>query len=104
MENWGLPRAECPEQIGLSSARLRHVTATIEADVARGLIPGAVMLVARGGRIGYAEALGWRDREAQAPMTLDAIFRIASMTKPPNGACTAALCRALVYDALTGPG
>jgi CubicO group peptidase (beta-lactamase class C family) len=41
-----------------------------------------VLLIARGGQIGYAEAFGWRDREKQAPMELDAIFRIASMTKP----------------------
>jgi CubicO group peptidase (beta-lactamase class C family) len=82
MENLGLPRAECPEQIGLSSARLQRITARIEEDVERGLIPGAVLLIARGGRVGYAEAWGWRDREAQAPMSLDAIFRIASMTKP----------------------
>jgi CubicO group peptidase (beta-lactamase class C family) len=46
------------------------------------VIPGAVVLIARGGRVAYAEAFGWRDREAKAPMELDAIFRIASMTKP----------------------
>jgi CubicO group peptidase (beta-lactamase class C family) len=82
MESLGLPRAECPERIGLSSARLQRITATLHADIERGLIPGAVLLIARGGRVGYAEALGWRDREAQAPMTIDALFRIASMTKP----------------------
>jgi CubicO group peptidase (beta-lactamase class C family) len=82
MGSLGLPRAEYPEEIGLSSARLARITERIEEDVERGLIPGAVVLIARGGRIGYAEALGWRDREAKAPMTMDAIFRIASMTKP----------------------
>jgi CubicO group peptidase (beta-lactamase class C family) len=40
------------------------------------------MVVARGGAIACAEAVGWRDRERQAPMTLDTIFRVASMTKP----------------------
>src|SRR5580692_1752393 len=78
----GLPRAECPEQVGLSSARLDRLTSVIRRDVERGLIPGAVLTIARGGRVGYAEAFGWRDREAAAPMTPDAIFRIASMTKP----------------------
>src|SRR5579883_3064369 len=82
METLGLPRAECPEEIGLSSARLQRITARIQADVERGLIPGAVVAIAREGRVGYAEAAGWRDREAGAPMRLDAIFRIASMTKP----------------------
>lgn len=82
MHEVGLPRAERPEQVGLSSERLARITATLAADVERKLIPGAVTLVARAGRVAYAEACGWRDREAKAPMTLDAIFRIASMTKP----------------------
>jgi CubicO group peptidase (beta-lactamase class C family) len=78
----GLPRAESPELIGLSAERLRRVTATISADVERGTIPGLVLMIARGGRVGYAEAIGYRDREVNAEMRLDAIFRIASMTKP----------------------
>ena len=78
----GLPKAECPEQVGLSSARLARAAEIIRADVERRLIPGAVLLIARFGRVGYAEAFGYRDREAAAPMALDAIFRIASMTKP----------------------
>ena len=82
MTSLGLPRAERPEEIGLSSERLDRITATIRHDVERRLIPGAVLMIARGGRIGYAEAIGFRDREAQAPMTHDAIFRVASMTKP----------------------
>jgi len=78
----GLPRAESPEQVGLSSARLERLGAVIREDVERGLIPGAVVVIARFGRVGYAEAFGWRDREARAAMNVDAIFRIASMTKP----------------------
>src|SRR5713226_9079415 len=78
----GLPRAECPEQVGLSSARLERLASVIQQDVERKLIPGAVLVIARAGRVGYAAAFGWRDREAGAPMTLDSIFRIASMTKP----------------------
>ncbi len=82
MSGLGLPMAECPEEIGLSAERLELMRTTLRHDVERRLIPGGVMLIARGGRIGFAEAFGWRDREAQAPMTDDAIFRIASMTKP----------------------
>jgi CubicO group peptidase (beta-lactamase class C family) len=78
----GLPRAERPEQVGLSSERLERITAVIKADVERGALPGAVLAIARSGRIGYAEAIGYRDREAGAPLQLDSIFRIASMTKP----------------------
>ncbi len=78
----GLPKADRPKEVGLSAKRLARLSATFREDVERNMIPGAVVLIARGGRVAYAEAFGWRDREAKAPMELDAIFRIASMTKP----------------------
>jgi CubicO group peptidase (beta-lactamase class C family) len=76
-----LPAAK-PEEVGLSSAALARIGATLRADVEAGRIPGAVVVVARRGRIAYSEALGFRDKAAGAPMKADAIFRIASMTKP----------------------
>jgi len=82
MSAWGLPKSEGPEEIGLSSARLERLAGVIRQEVEKKLIPGAVLVIARFGRVGYAEAFGWRDREAGGPMTPDAIFRIASMTKP----------------------
>jgi CubicO group peptidase (beta-lactamase class C family) len=82
MVDLGLPKVKRPKQVGLSSGRLERVSAAFREDVERGLIPGAVLMIARGGQIGYAEAFGWRDREKKAPMGLDAIFRVASMTKP----------------------
>jgi CubicO group peptidase (beta-lactamase class C family) len=82
MPNLGLPRAERPEQVGLSSERLGRITALLDKEIETGVIPGAVLAIARGGRVGYAEARGHRDKEAGAAMGFDAIFRIASMTKP----------------------
>ena len=76
-----LPRA-MPEEVGLSSARLADIAKTLNADIARGQIPGAVLAVARHGKLVYFEAFGFRDKAAGAPMTTDAIFNIASMTKP----------------------
>ena len=78
----GLKRAEAPEQVGFSSARLERLAAVVRHDVERKLIPGAVVLLARGGRVGFAETFGFQDREAGTPMALDSIFRVASMTKP----------------------
>jgi CubicO group peptidase (beta-lactamase class C family) len=78
MTSLGLPLAERPEQVGLSSERLARITAKINADVERGAIPGAVLAIARSGRIAYGEAIGYRDKETGAAMRLDAIFRIAS--------------------------
>jgi CubicO group peptidase (beta-lactamase class C family) len=82
MSELGLPRTESPEQVGFSPERLAHAAAVIRHDVERHLIPGAVLAIARAGRIAYAEAFGFRDHEAGAKMRPDAIFRVASMTKP----------------------
>lgn len=78
----GLRPAASPESVGLSSERLKEISTAFLAGVDKKEIPGAVVLIARRGQIAYFEAFGYRDREAGAPMTPDAIFRIASMTKP----------------------
>lgn len=78
----GLPKAARAEDVGLSSDRLKRLTAAFQADVENGKIPGAVILIARHGKIAYFEAIGFQNREQQLPMRREAIFRIASMTKP----------------------
>ncbi|MEU7556146.1 serine hydrolase domain-containing protein [Streptomyces sp. NPDC044571] len=60
------------------SSSLRDI---LEPYVDGGALPGAVGLVARGGRV-EVEAVGSADREGTAPMVADSIFRIASLTKP----------------------
>jgi CubicO group peptidase (beta-lactamase class C family) len=76
-----LPRAR-PEDVGMSSAALARIGATLNADIEHGRIPGAVIAVARKGKLVYFEAFGWRDKAAGTKMTTDTIFNIASMTKP----------------------
>ena len=71
-----------PEQVGLSSERLQRITDMLKADVDKRIIPGAVVLVARHGKIAYFETVGVRDPATKAPMTKDSIFRIYSMSKP----------------------
>jgi CubicO group peptidase (beta-lactamase class C family) len=78
----GLPKASQPEDVGFSSARLKRLSDVIQTDVDKAVIPGAVILLARNGKVAYFEAFGFQDREKQVPMKTDAIFRIASMTKP----------------------
>ena len=78
----GLPQASKPEEVGLSSERLKRVTAAFQADVDKGALAGAVVLIARDGKLAYSEAIGFQDREKKIPMHSDAIFRIASMSKP----------------------
>jgi CubicO group peptidase (beta-lactamase class C family) len=46
------------------------------------VLPGAVVAIARNGRIAYLEAVGTQDRNKTIPLKADAIFWIASMTKP----------------------
>ena len=76
-----LPRAK-PEEVGLSSERLGEIGKLLNADIAAGRIPGAVLAVVRHGKLAYFEAFGFRDKVAGVPMSLDTIFNIASMTKP----------------------
>src|SRR4030095_2838685 len=76
-----LPTAK-PEQGGLLSETLERIAQVLRVDVERGRIPGAVVVVARKGRVALVQAVGFRDKAAGAPMTPDAIFRLASMTKP----------------------
>ena len=75
------PRAK-PEDVGMSSERLALIRRSVEAEIAAGQMPGAVLAIARRGKLVYFEAFGQRDKAAGTPMTTDSIFRIASMTKP----------------------
>ena len=81
-----LPRA-APDTLGFSAERLGRIRSVMEADIARGQLPGAVVAVARRGQLAYYEAFGRLDGAGggTAPMPLDAIFPIASMTKPLTG-------------------
>jgi len=71
-----------PEDIGMSSERLRRIHEAIQRHIDTGEISGAVTLVARRGRLVHFEAHGLMDIESKRPMQKDAIFRIASMSKP----------------------
>ena len=77
----GLPTAK-PEDVGLSSTRLARIDAAFKQDVAQGKLPGAVMMIARKGRLVYQQSFGFQNKETATTMNQDAIFRIYSMTKP----------------------
>ena len=76
-----LPRVKA-EAVGLSSERLERITRWLGGEIEQNKVPGAVVLVARHGKIAYFEALGKRDPGTGAAMTRDTIFRIYSMSKP----------------------
>ena len=67
---------------GFDSGRCAHLVDTLQAEVDKGRLPGAVALIARHGKVVLHEAIGQRDPASGAAMATDAIFRIYSMTKP----------------------
>ena len=71
-----------PESAGMSAARLTRLTTAFGKEIQDKKLPGAVMMIARKGKLVYASALGVRDPKGADPMRTDTIFRIYSMTKP----------------------
>jgi CubicO group peptidase (beta-lactamase class C family) len=80
-----------PESVGLSSEKLNEIDTVLEADIAANKINGAVLLVARDGKIAYFKNYGYRDNEKKLPMEKDSIFRVYSMTKSLAAVSTAML-------------
>jgi CubicO group peptidase (beta-lactamase class C family) len=85
-----------PARLGFAPGRLERIGPVVQAAIDSGRAVGAVVLVARHGTVAYARAFGWADREAQRPMELGTLFRIASQTK----AVTSVAVMMLVEDGL----
>jgi CubicO group peptidase (beta-lactamase class C family) len=79
-----IPQAE-PEAVGVSSARLARIVPALNAQIEAGQLPGAVVAIARHGRLIFHEAVGRLRPDNSTPMPRDALFAIASMTKPITG-------------------
>lgn len=71
-----------PEAANLSPERSARLISVLQSEIDRDRLPGAVVLVARHGRIGLLQALGVQDPATGKPMAVDSIFRLYSMTKP----------------------
>jgi CubicO group peptidase (beta-lactamase class C family) len=76
------PMAGKPEEVGLSSAQLKRIEEVTQQNIKDGIIPGAVMLVARRGKVAWVSVQGKRAPDADDAMKFDTIFRLYSMTKP----------------------
>jgi CubicO group peptidase (beta-lactamase class C family) len=76
-----LPEAK-PESVGMSSERLNKIGAALQQEVKDKKLPGAVVMVARKGKLVYSTSVGSLNNASGKPMSNDAIFRIYSMTKP----------------------
>ena len=75
--------AAAPSTVGMD--RLDRITRFFKADTDAKRLPGAVVMVARRGKVIYYEAFGLRDPATGTPMQKDSIFRMYSMTKPVTG-------------------
>src|SRR5262245_51334593 len=70
------------EQIGMSAQRLERIRPALQAEIDKGMLPGTVVMIARKGKLAYADAIGFQDKAEGKKMSADAVFRIYSMTKP----------------------
>ena len=71
-----------PESVGMSSQRLERIGQVLRQEIVEGRLPGAVVAVARKGKIVYYESFGFLDKNAGIPVPKDAVFGLASLTKP----------------------
>jgi CubicO group peptidase (beta-lactamase class C family) len=76
-----LPQAAA-EQAGMSKQKLDRIREVLQREVDQGKLPGTVVMIARKGKLVYADAVGFQDKAESKPMALDSVFRIYSMTKP----------------------
>jgi CubicO group peptidase (beta-lactamase class C family) len=75
-----LPTAP-PESAGFSAERLRNIDSFFASEIERKRVPGAVVAIARNGKLVYFKAFGVSDPMKGTPMATDQIFQLASMTK-----------------------
>src|ERR1051325_9236170 len=76
-----LPRAK-PETVGMSSERLARIGEALRADVEKGRLPGAVVAVARKGKLVYYQSFGYLDKDAGTRMQTAAFSGFAWRPKP----------------------
>ncbi|WP_233203520.1 serine hydrolase [Limnohabitans sp. B9-3] len=76
-----LPMAK-PESVGMSTERLAKIGAALQQEVNDKKLPGAVVMVARKGKLVYSTSVGSLNNSTGGAMSPDALFRIYSMTKP----------------------
>ena len=76
-----LPEAK-PDEVGFSQQGLARMDDFFAREISAKRVPGAVVAIARDGKLVHYKAYGQLDATKGTPMTLDAVFALASMTKP----------------------
>lgn len=75
-----LPLSSTPGQ-GFSQEGLKRIDAFFADQIANNQMAGAVLAISKNGKLSVFKPYGYLDKETQKPMTTDAIFNLASMTK-----------------------
>ncbi len=76
-----MPSLADPAELGFDAGRLARIDAHLKTKyIDGGRFPHAALLIGRGDEVAHLSVMG--DARAGQPLKLDAIFRIASMTKP----------------------
>src|SRR5258707_519279 len=70
------------EIAGMSRGRMLRIAPVMAEQVSKGIFPGAITLIARRGQVVHFETHGFLDAAKTKPMRRDALFRLASTTKP----------------------
>ena len=96
--NHELPHGK-PEEVGMSSERLKKIDELVQQYIDADRIEGAVIGIIRQSKVVYLEAHGILEGKAPKPMPEDSIFIMASSTKPVIGVAT----MILIDDGLISP-
>ena len=75
-----LPLAD-PQSQGISAEGIKRIDAFFADEIAGDRLPGAVLAVAKNGKLVMYKSYGYLNKAANEPMPLNAIFNLASMTK-----------------------
>lgn len=80
-----------PAEVGMSAERLGRVSEVVGRRIEGGELAGAVTMISRYGKVVHFEAQGVLDVDSKLPMGRDALFRMASTTKPVTAAAIVTL-------------
>ena len=84
-----LPRVR-PLDVGLSPERLTRIADVLNADIDAGKMPGAVLAIARRGKLAFLETFGMRDKATGVAMTADSAVQYRVDDQAGHGRCGAA--------------
>jgi CubicO group peptidase (beta-lactamase class C family) len=89
-----------PGEVGLDAERLGRIDALVRQYVDSGKLPGGLVFVTRRSKVAHVFNYGSRDIAAQAPMDVDTIVRLYSMTKPVTSVAAMMLYEEGAFDLL----